>query len=112
SWSRWASRGPSSARPCTPGSSRSQRRWMSRATDGPGDQGTAAAPSAAANTGDSAGVPWAGRSFQANPGSGDDGSADPALLDALLRFRSGDGSQVEVVDAFRSARVLVPLVAE
>jgi hypothetical protein len=65
-----------------------------------------------ANTGDSAGVPWAGRSFQQNPNSGDDGSADPALLDALIRFRAGDGSQVEVIEAFRSARVLVPLVAE
>jgi hypothetical protein len=64
------------------------------------------------NTGDSAGVPWAGRSFQQNPNSGDDGSADPALLDALIRFRAGDGSQVEVIEAFRSARVLVPLVAE
>ena len=85
---------------------------MSRATDDPGDQGTAAVPSAAANTGDSAGVPWAGRRFQANPGSGDDGSADPALLAALQRFRAGEGSQVEVVDAFRDARVLIPLVAE
>jgi hypothetical protein len=65
-----------------------------------------------ANTGDSAGVPWAGRSFQQNPNSGDDGSADPALLDALIRFRAGDGSQVEVIEAFRSARVLIPLVAE
>lgn len=64
------------------------------------------------NTGDSAGVPWEGRSFESNPHAGDDGSADPALLAALLRFRAGDGSQTEVVDAFRSARVLIPLVAE
>lgn len=64
------------------------------------------------NTADSAGVPWAGRSFQENPRAGDDGSADPALLDALLRFRAGTGAQTQVVDAFRSARVLVPLVAE
>ncbi|MFE6736834.1 SseB family protein [Microbacterium sp. NPDC057650] len=64
------------------------------------------------NSADSAGVPWAGRSFESNPHTADDGSADPALLDALLRFRAGSGSQVEVVDAFRSARVLVPLVAE
>src|SRR5690606_6586289 len=47
-----------------------------------------------------------------NPHAADDGSADPALLDALLRFRSGEGSQVAVVDAFRSARVLIPLIAE
>ncbi|UNK72006.1 SseB family protein [Microbacterium sp. H1-D42] len=65
-----------------------------------------------ANTGDSAGVPWEGRSFEPNANASDDGSADPALLAALLRFRAGDGSQAEVVEAFRSARVLVPLVAE
>jgi len=79
---------------------------MSQGTDGSRDHGDHA------NSVDSAGVPWAGRSFQQNPNSGDDGSADPALLDALIRFRAGDGSQVAVVDAFRSARVLVPLVAE
>src|SRR5690606_5637275 len=62
--------------------------------------------------GDSAGVPWEGRSFEANPHAGDDGSADPALLDALMRFRAGEGSQSEVVDAFRDARVLIPLIAE
>lgn len=62
--------------------------------------------------GDSAGVPWEGRSFESNPHAGDDGSADPALLAALLRFHAGDGSQVEVVDAFRTARVLIPLIAE
>lgn len=86
---------------------------MSQGTDdacGHGDHGDDAA--APGNTGDSAGVPWEGRSFESNPHTGDDGSADPALLDALLRFRAGDGSQVEVVDAFRSARVLIPLVAE
>ena len=77
---------------------------MSPATDDSCDHG--------ANTADSAGVPWAGRSFQQNDRAGDDGSADPALLAALLRFRAGEGSQAEVVEAFRSARVLVPLVAE
>ena len=64
------------------------------------------------NHGDSAGVPWEGRAFQPNANAGDDGSADPALLAALQRFRAGEGSQVEVVDAFRAARVLIPLVAE
>lgn len=78
--------------------------------DGLGDHGHGAADEG--NRADSAGVPWEGRSFESNPHTGDDGSADPALLDALLRFRSGDGSQAEVVDAFRSARVLIPLVAE
>ncbi|WP_295014671.1 SseB family protein [uncultured Microbacterium sp.] len=62
--------------------------------------------------GDSAGVPWEGRRFEANPHASDDGSADPALWDALIRFRAGDASQTEVVDAFRAARVLVPLIAE
>ncbi|SBS74727.1 SseB family protein [uncultured Microbacterium sp.] len=61
---------------------------------------------------DSAGVPWAGRSFEANPHAADDGSADPALLAALLAFRAGDGDAVAVVDAYRAARLLIPLVAE
>lgn len=78
---------------------------MSPATDDACDHGHE-------NSGDSAGVPWEGRSFAANPHAADDGSADPALLAALLRFRGGAGSQVEVVDAFRDARVLVPLIAE
>ncbi|MCR2794416.1 SseB family protein [Microbacterium sp. zg.Y625] len=64
------------------------------------------------NSGDSAGVPWEGRAFQANPHAGDDGSADPALLAALTAFRAGEGDQVAVVDAYRSARLLIPLVAE
>ncbi|WP_342000434.1 SseB family protein [Microbacterium sp. LWH7-1.2] len=62
--------------------------------------------------GDSAGVPWEGRSFQANPHAADDGSADPALLAALTAFRAGTGGQREVVDAYRAARLLIPLVAE
>lgn len=61
---------------------------------------------------DSAGVPWEGRGFHANPHSGDDGSADPALLAALLAFRSGEGDQVAVVEAYRMARLLIPLLAE
>lgn len=61
---------------------------------------------------DSAGVPWEGRSFQPNPHTGDDGSADAALLAALTAFRSGQGDQIAVVDAYRSARLLIPLVAE
>lgn len=61
---------------------------------------------------DSAGVPWAGRSFQANPHAGDDGSPDPALWDALTAFHAGTGDAVAVVDAYRSARLLIPLVAE
>ncbi|MDR6690717.1 hypothetical protein J2X55_001616 [Microbacterium sp. 1154] len=61
---------------------------------------------------DSAGVPWEGRSFQSNPHSGDDGSADPALLAALSAFRAGEGDAGAIVDAYRDARLLIPLVAE
>ncbi len=61
---------------------------------------------------DSAGVPWQGRSFESNPHAGDDGSADPALLAALNAFRAGQGDAVAVVEAYRSARLLIPLVAE
>lgn len=61
---------------------------------------------------DSAGVPWAGRSFHANPHTGDDGSADPALLAALTAFHAGSGDPVAIVDAYRDARVLIPLVTE
>ncbi len=61
---------------------------------------------------DSAGVPWEGRSFRPNPHAADDGSADPALLAALTAFRAGEGGQKDVVEAYRSARLLIPLVAE
>ncbi|KXZ61151.1 hypothetical protein Mlaev_00791 [Microbacterium laevaniformans] len=61
---------------------------------------------------DSAGVPWEGRSFEPNPHAGDDGSADAALLSALLSFRRGEGDARAVVDAYRTARLLIPLVAE
>ena len=61
---------------------------------------------------DSAGVPWQGRSFEPNSHAGDDGSADPALLAALEAFAAGAGDAVAVVDAYRAARLLIPLVAE
>lgn len=72
-------------------------------------------PSASAESGepaDSAGVPWAGRSFEPNPHAGDDGSADPALLAALRAFGAGEGDEASVVDAYRTARLLIPLIAE
>lgn len=62
--------------------------------------------------GDSAGVPWEGRRFEPNPHAGDDGSADPRLLAALMAFRDGDGDEAAIVDAYRDARLLIPLVAE
>jgi hypothetical protein len=61
---------------------------------------------------DSAGVPWKGRSFEPNPHAADDGSADPALYAALTAFRAGEADQSAVIDAYRSARLLIPLVAE
>lgn len=61
---------------------------------------------------DSAGVPWEGRSFESNPHSADDGSADPALHAALTAFRAGSGDHVAVIDAYRTARLLIPLIAE
>lgn len=60
---------------------------------------------------DSAGQPWAGRSFTPNPAAGDDGSADAALIAALNGFRAGTARPEDVVEAFRSARLLIPLLA-
>lgn len=62
--------------------------------------------------GDSAGVPWEGRTFQANPHAHDDGTADPALHAALVAFGERTVGAETVVDAYRRARVLIPLVAE
>ncbi|GAA2005803.1 SseB family protein [Microbacterium ulmi] len=62
--------------------------------------------------GDSAGIPWEGRRFEPNPHAGDDGTADGPLLSALTAFHAGSGDQVAIVDAYRSARLLIPLVAE
>ena len=52
------------------------------------------------HTADSAGFPWEGRSFEANPFSGDDGSADPELVSAIERFRAGQAPVGAVIDAF------------
>lgn len=61
---------------------------------------------------DSAGIPWEGREFHANPAAGDDGSADPLLLETVRRFRARDVGIPEVVAALGSARLLVPLVTD
>ena len=60
---------------------------------------------------DSAGVPWAGRHFEANPNAGDNGEADPRLIDAIRKFHTDEVDADAVVDAFRTARFLVPLLA-
>jgi hypothetical protein len=61
---------------------------------------------------DSAGVPWAGRSFAPNPHAADDGRAPAALAEALRRFRAGEVGQAAVVAEFGHARLLIPLLAE
>lgn len=63
------------------------------------------------NPADSAGQPWEGRSFEENTHASDDGSAPQHLIDALARFRGGESGETDVVDAFRTARLLIPLVA-
>jgi len=80
--------------------------------DEPGSGGQEGARELPAHLADSAGVPWAGRAFEANPHAGDDGSAPPELGAALTRFRDGDGSQAAVVAEFGRARLLIPLLAE
>jgi hypothetical protein len=61
---------------------------------------------------DSAGRPWAGRSFAPVPPSTDDGSAPPPLLSILGRFQRAEVAEDEVVDVLREVRLFVPLVAK
>jgi hypothetical protein len=61
---------------------------------------------------DSAGVPWAGRSFEPNSWAGDSGEADPALVSSIRALALGQGTTEQVVAALASARVLIPLLAE
>jgi hypothetical protein len=61
---------------------------------------------------DSSGAPWAGRTFNQTPLSQDDGSAPEPLMDAIRRFRARELGEAEVVAAFRTSRLLIPLVAE
>jgi hypothetical protein len=65
------------------------------------------------NTGDSAGVPWSGRTLTGQPFAGDDGTTDPALQSALQGWAAtpGPAALVEVVRAWAPTRVLVPIVA-
>jgi len=60
---------------------------------------------------DSAGVPWAGRSFDINPYSGDNGEADANLIEAISKFQSGQVGPDEVLKAIAHARLLIPLIA-
>lgn len=61
---------------------------------------------------DSAGIPFEGRAFHANPAADDDGSADACLVEAVLRFRARELGMPEVVAALGPARLLVPLVTD
>lgn len=88
------------------GRSRSPRHWTWRLTEHPGGH-SQHDPRAA----DSAGRPWADRSFDANIFAGDSGEAPARLLEALRRFRAAELAQEDVLDAVRDARLLVPLVA-
>ena len=60
---------------------------------------------------DSAGVPWAGRSFDINPYSGDNGEADANLIEAISKFQSGLLGADQVLKAIGQARLLIPLIA-
>jgi hypothetical protein len=60
---------------------------------------------------DSAGQPWAGRQFAANPAADDDGAAPPALVEGLRAFRAGEISASALIDVVRDCRFLIPLVA-
>jgi hypothetical protein len=62
-------------------------------------------------TGDSAGVPWEGRSFHENADSSDDGSAPERVIEAIRRLRAHEVGVADVVDALHDARLLLPLLA-
>ena len=62
-------------------------------------------------TSDSAGQPWAGRHFEATTPSDDDGSAPDHLIEAIRRFHARELGEADVLEALRTARLLIPLVA-
>jgi hypothetical protein len=60
---------------------------------------------------DSAGQPWQGRTFHEAPPSDDDGTAPPHLIAAITTFKQTGATEEVVVDALRTSRLLIPLVA-
>lgn len=68
------------------------------------------APKDRSHTADSAGQPWAGRSLRANPFAGDAGTPLPATSAALALADPGERTGA-VLEALRTERVLVPVVA-
>ncbi|MEC5183531.1 hypothetical protein RCH12_000986 [Cryobacterium sp. MP_3.1] len=79
-------------------------------TGRPDPAGGSAGGAAGDTSADSAGQPWANRSLDDTAFADDDGLAPPALLRALRRFQARETGEEDVVDAFRSARLLIPLV--
>jgi len=63
---------------------------------------------------DSAGISFSGREFRPHPFDGDDGSTPPALGEALSLWRDGHTGEamIDVIEALRTSRVLVPLLAD
>ncbi|MEN9751672.1 MAG: hypothetical protein RLZZ600_719 [Actinomycetota bacterium] len=68
---------------------------------------------------DSAGQPWAGRSFEPNAFADDDGSAPVEFIAAMKEFRSHEYLSTEraeaharAIEVIKSSRLLAPLVAE
>jgi hypothetical protein len=68
---------------------------------------------------DSAGQSWAGRSFEPNAFAADDGSTPAAYAEALAAFHALPQDSAEraaahssLIDAVRTSRFLIPLVAE
>ncbi len=68
---------------------------------------------------DSAGQPWAGRSFEPNAFAGDDGTAPAEFLAAMKEFRSHEylsderaHAHARAVEVIKSSRLLAPLIAE
>lgn len=61
---------------------------------------------------DSAGQPWAGRAFEPNEHTEDDGATPPVLAEALRAFRAREVGEESVIDALRGSRLLIPLIAE
>lgn len=63
------------------------------------------------NIADSAGQPWAGRKFEPNANTSDDGSAPPELMAEIARFRAGESNASSVVHVVSQSRFLIPLLA-
>lgn len=86
--------------------------------DTPTVTGSAAEPDAAdaahgTDAGDSSRVPWGGRTLPGTGFEADDGSADPAVLEALAAATRDPSARADraLVEAVRAARWIVPVVA-